>query len=1485
MLIGRIKQLLLFLLNDRSIRVINMLRYGVGVKRNMELAEVAMVNEDWDEAVKRWEGVVKKSANKPDVVVWVGLARSYRNSNDLEKAVDVIHKGLADHSNNVALNMELAEVAMVNEDWDEAVKRWEGVVKSLGSNVAAPIWERLARSYRYTGNIKEARASALKGLENYPKDAGLNTEKAKIVMELAEVAMVNEDWDEAVKRWKGAIKGLASYKDLYPARFNLSTHRRLANISKYKESINRYKKNKKKNPPKIAVFTAISGNYDSLKLPEHLDERFDYIVFTDKPLPDTGIYDIRPMPYIDADRTRSARYVKTHPHTLLEGYDMAIWVDANIMITGDISSILEEFVASNKPIGAIPHPLRENIYEEAEECIKRSKDEAEIVRSQVEYYRDESFNTQTLIESGFMIFNLKNEAIAPFCDFWWQQIDRFSKRDQLSLPFVIEQQGIDWHPITKRPKSIRDHELFVLVPHGFKSILYNRLLGEVADNIEDKSPNTIFLDKKEWQNGGHVKNAMRVETAKTDTAKENWKKAAKKWQAIISNAIGLEEVSEARFNLSTHRRLANISKYKESINRYKKNKKKNPPKIAVFTAISGNYDSLKLPEHLDERFDYIVFTDKPLPDTGIYDIRPMPYIDADRTRSARYVKTHPHTLLEGYDMAIWVDANIMITGDISSILEEFVASNKPIGAIPHPLRENIYEEAEECIKRSKDEAEIVRSQVEYYRDESFNTQTLIESGFMIFNLKNEAIAPFCDFWWQQIDRFSKRDQLSLPFVIEQQGIDWHPITKRPKSIRDHELFVLVPHGFKSILYNRLLGEVAETVNEPFGTEPFSNQKKKIIEQHLKRDLSYEVIVCVHNALDDVKTCLDSIERNRPLNNFRLIIVDDGSNRDTQLFLQGFTQTNSGWVKLLRNRRAKRYTKAANMGLKESVADFVVLLNSDTIVTSNWIEKMSHAVFSTPGAGIVGPLSSAASHQSIPNHNSTKDQTAINNLPKGFTAEDMNRKCEEWSPVDYTPLVPLIHGFCFGITREAIKKVGYFDTKNFPNGYGEENDYCFRATDAGIGLVIATNTYIYHAKSKSYISKERVKLMKKGSETLARLWSKERIRRAILSMQDNSQLQRLRGKAAELYDGLEEGKNHLSSVLREYYCYKKPNQSSKLRVDLVLRNGEIKPTSSAFIRLISPLTTPISKKKLSVHIFDGELYEPKPETDICIVQRTAVPTTAKAKELVETLQKNNTRLFIDTDDSFSSINKNHPDYQIQLMKIEALSLLIENAEKLFVSTQELAEAYKHPNIVIIKNSLDFRVWKKRIIESVPQNHPLQLLYMGTATHQEDFDLIYPVLDKLANKYPGSFELTIIGVGVGDKRKKWMNDITKEIPSSIYPEFVSWLQDQGPFDIGLSPLVNNEFNRAKSDIKILDYVATGAVPVASDIAPYRSTALGADILYLAKGLDSWTTLLEQFIKNPEKIREKRARLLPIAQSHIRKNRANKVASRQLLRELDN
>ncbi len=259
--------------------------------------------------------------------------------------------------------------------------------------------------------------------------------------------------------------------------------------------------------------------------------------------------------------------------------------------------------------------------------------------------------------------------------------------------------------------------------------------------------------------------------------------------------------------------------------------------------------------------------------------------------------------------------------------------------------------------------------------------------------------------------------------------------------------------------------------------------KAIITSRLRQKLNFSpckvilhhqpvaIVICVHNALEDVCHCLHSVV-NYTTRPFRIIIVDDGSATETQEHLACFAQRDN--VTLIRNQQAKGYTLAANQGMQEAEDDYVVLLNSDTIVSNEWLDRMIQCAISCEAIGIVGPLSNTASWQSIPNIEKDGDW-APNPLPTGIDIPTMAGLVAAHSPGMY-PRLSFLNGFCLLIKQQVIQEIGYFDEETFARGFCEENDYCLRARMNQWELAVADDVYVYHSQSKSYSDELRKKLV-------------------------------------------------------------------------------------------------------------------------------------------------------------------------------------------------------------------------------------------------------------------------------------------------------------------------------------------------------------------------------------------------------------------------
>ncbi|OPX85115.1 MAG: Mycinamicin VI 2''-O-methyltransferase [Pelotomaculum sp. PtaB.Bin104] len=274
--------------------------------------------------------------------------------------------------------------------------------------------------------------------------------------------------------------------------------------------------------------------------------------------------------------------------------------------------------------------------------------------------------------------------------------------------------------------------------------------------------------------------------------------------------------------------------------------------------------------------------------------------------------------------------------------------------------------------------------------------------------------------------------------------------------------------------------------------------------------SVDVIVCIHNALEDVKLCLESLVANT-LPPYRIIIIDDGSEHETQKFLENFIKGQPAI--LIRNKTAKGYTKAANTGLRASRGEMVVMLNSDTIVPPKWIDRLIRCALSDDRIGLVGPLSNTASWQSVPQVFNEKGDWADNPLPDGWSVNDFSNEVARISQCIF-PRVGFLNGFCLLIKRAVIDDIGLFDEVAFARGYGEENDYCLRAVQNNWQLAVADDCYVFHAQSKSYSHDLRKELVSVAGKTLVSKHGQERIDEQLAKTRFHPALEYIRKRCDE-----------------------------------------------------------------------------------------------------------------------------------------------------------------------------------------------------------------------------------------------------------------------------------------------------------------------------------------------------------------------------------
>lgn len=316
--------------------------------------------------------------------------------------------------------------------------------------------------------------------------------------------------------------------------------------------------------------------------------------------------------------------------------------------------------------------------------------------------------------------------------------------------------------------------------------------------------------------------------------------------------------------------------------------------------------------------------------------------------------------------------------------------------------------------------------------------------------------------------------------------------------------------------------------------------------------------------------------------------------------------------------------------------------------------------------------------------------------------------------------------------------------------------------------------------------------------------------------------------------------------------------ARLRIGLLLQVGKRGPTSSGFIRLLAPLTTDHASARVELVLLENT-HDPRiADCGACIVQRVAVPGLAQARELVSTLQAHRIPLYVDTDDAFGELPVTHPEQQAYRTKDAALRYLMGEAKQVWFATRHLMSMYPTCNAAVVPNALDPRIWRnyrERPRKPFQPGAPVQLLYMGTPTHDTDFQILLSALDELWVRRPGGFRLTLVQAVRKPPVRPWLKRLSPPPQARPYPRFARWLREQGPFDVGLAPLVDDRFNAAKSDIKILDYAALGLMSVVSDVAAYRDTAPESPfVVRCTNDGTAWVEALQELIDDPTTIRDR-------------------------------
>jgi glycosyltransferase involved in cell wall biosynthesis len=294
---------------------------------------------------------------------------------------------------------------------------------------------------------------------------------------------------------------------------------------------------------------------------------------------------------------------------------------------------------------------------------------------------------------------------------------------------------------------------------------------------------------------------------------------------------------------------------------------------------------------------------------------------------------------------------------------------------------------------------------------------------------------------------------------------------------------------------------------------------------------------------------------------------------------------------------------------------------------------------------------------------------------------------------------------------------------------------------------------------------------------------------------------------------------------------------------------------AYIRLLLPLNHPIIGEHLNIVLADAESALDY-VADIFVTQRHAIPGVREADALAAHVNARGAALVYDLDDNLLEIPDDHEEAELLKPMACVVRQMLRHAHAVWVSTPVLAEALPRieGRMKIIENGVDERLWCAGPRGVRHDFEPVRILYMGTATHGAGLDMISEALARVARDFTARVQIDIVGVTRGARLPEWLG--RPKISASAtrsYPGFVHWLKKQSPWDIGLAPLPDTPFNKAKSAIKTLDYAALGLAVLASDTPTYRDALANGDRGQLvANTTEAWYAAISALVRDAERRR---------------------------------
>lgn len=290
------------------------------------------------------------------------------------------------------------------------------------------------------------------------------------ILEKATIEIIKTLTESGIRRTIFKIRCQLNKKLLYDKREHFD----------YKDTENQlnYKCHKDYQGKKVAIYTAIYGDYDTLKEPLYVNPQCDYFAFTNQDIPTNSIWkkgNEKLIPdFSTMDSYHASKYIKLHPHILFSDYDYSIWVDGTTTIVADLLPFIDVLESKNKVIGMFDNPVHDCIYTEANFLLYYNRAPEDLLLKQIATYSADGYPKHNGMFECTIIARKHNELLCKsLMEQWWYQTQKYTMRDQISFPYVLWKNNMCYEDVAILGLN-RNYCLRVTFDNHLKTKTYNK---------------------------------------------------------------------------------------------------------------------------------------------------------------------------------------------------------------------------------------------------------------------------------------------------------------------------------------------------------------------------------------------------------------------------------------------------------------------------------------------------------------------------------------------------------------------------------------------------------------------------------------------------------------------------------------------------------------------------------------------------------------------------------------------------------------------------------------------------------------------------------------------------------------------------------------------------------------------------------------------------------------------------------------------------